>query len=62
MSDAVEPLSSLLHSLVTRLSAVEAQLGMAPVAPTAGGALAAPAKKVVKEDPRLIRAYDEYTR
>lgn len=67
MSESLAPLGSLLESLVARIAAVEAQLGMSPppMATAAGGGQASapePKKAAAPEAPRSIRAYDEYLR
>lgn len=61
MSEATGPLADLLEHVLSRLGTVESQLGITPAAGGGGGG-GGGAKKVSKEDPKSIRAYDEYLR
>lgn len=58
VTSTMADLVSAVEAVLSRLSAIEAHLGIA--APQGGGG-GAP-KKVVKEDPRSIKAYDQYLR
>jgi len=57
-----EALVGAVEAVLARLSAIESHLGITPASGSGGGG-AAPAKKaVVKEEPKVIRAYDQYLR